>query len=466
MTLNSYHFREKSEPQALQHAPKSEVPDFDSCPENFDTDEAMKLYNVHPRSLKDCFDMFAEIPSCVDDLPALERITYEALQDFADHSVAYLELRSTPKRLLYRSDRLLDHGRRVESNCPEYNEYISSNNEGTSGTGPDPVLDRYQGPKFLESNLASKEEYIATILRVMHDFEEKETLRWRERRRQAESDMTDQRVPLRCRLLVAMDRSQSLEEANENVDLAIEFFRRPSPRIVGIDLGGNPTKKDFREFASVAQRARDAGLRVTIHCAEVPSDEGKDWSDEDGATNSDETTQTNRQRFLEAQSILQFGPDRLGHALLLPPSLYDVLRERRIPVETCPTSNVMTLELSKRANGSLLHGLKQHPNLNNWLKDRHPIAVGTDDPGVFDTTPTQELLLLSKAFGLSETDIANLVLRSMEFAFCDLATKEEVLHDMQRRTSYLTSLLLDVRDGKEPSSRAEQSLEIFNELPN
>ena len=52
------------------------------------------------RTLQDCFDIFAILPSIITDLIALERITYETLEDFASHHVTYLELRSTPKRLL------------------------------------------------------------------------------------------------------------------------------------------------------------------------------------------------------------------------------------------------------------------------------------------------------------------------------------------------------------------------------
>ena len=36
------------------------------------------LYNLHPRSLQDCFDMFAELPTIVNDLTAVRRITLAA----------------------------------------------------------------------------------------------------------------------------------------------------------------------------------------------------------------------------------------------------------------------------------------------------------------------------------------------------------------------------------------------------
>jgi len=38
---------------------------------------------------------------------------------------------------------------------------------------------------------------------------------------------------------------------------------------VGIELSGNPTVGDFRDFIKVLQRAKDNGIKTSIHCAEI-----------------------------------------------------------------------------------------------------------------------------------------------------------------------------------------------------
>jgi adenosine deaminase len=86
----------------------------------------------------------------------------------------------------------------------------------------------------------------------------------------------------------------------------------------------------------------------------------------------------------------------------------------------------MTLELAKKCSGSLLEGLRQHPQLENWLRVRHPISVGTDDPGVFHTNATKELLLLQKAFNVDKEGILGIVVQSMDHAFCSDKTKKLV----------------------------------------
>jgi adenosine deaminase len=163
------------------------------------------MYNVRPRSLQDCFAMFAEIPKCVNDLPALERITTEALEDFALHYVVYLELRSTPKVLLV----------------------SSSKNNKQSGT---------------KEESADKKRYCETILRAMVEFELRENERYTQ---EVASGNAKSRLPMICRFIVAIDRSGSAEEALEHAELAIDLKRNHhdhQERVVGVDLGGNPTK--------------------------------------------------------------------------------------------------------------------------------------------------------------------------------------------------------------------------------
>ena len=150
------------------------------------------MYNIRPRSLQDCFDMFAQIPKCVNDLISLNRITLEAIEDFAARNVVYLELRSTPKVLL---------------------------------------IDSAAG----RNEMANKKLYCETIIKCMEEFEKRDV---------EEKDRADKhcRIPMVCRFIVAVDRSGSQEEALEHVELAIALKQEHPEYLVGVDLGGNPTK--------------------------------------------------------------------------------------------------------------------------------------------------------------------------------------------------------------------------------
>lgn len=399
------------------------------------------MYNVRPRSLQDCFDMFSALPLVVNDLVALRRITRACLHHyFALHHTAYVELRSTPKRLL------LDF-RTANSSAAKTSNASSSS---SSSVNPD--------------HLCTKQQYVETIIRVMREFEREEEIRYRNEMEQQQKDYCGDsdgegwmlpvvRLPMVCRFIVSVDRSQSLLDATENIELAIRLKQQQQQHplhqddsdekhsnnvynnyVVGVDLGGNPTKNDFRDFEALFDQARAAGLKATIHTAEIPCSKPGD-----------------QQQYTEALSILRFRPDRIGHGVLLPADLMDQLQILKIPVEVCPTSNVMTLELHHQNSdsdrqelpGDLVAGLKQHVSLLRWINGNHPVAICTDDPGVFDTNPTQELWLLTLAFPniFSSTlqQLASLSLQSMEYAFCDQESKRNVLDRMQRHVDRVIS---------------------------
>jgi adenosine deaminase len=376
------------------------------------------------RTLKDCFDIFAILPKVITDLHSLERITYEALEDFASHHVAYLELRSTPKRILQK-------------------HYLND---------------------VEVSKMATKRDYITTVLNCIISYQRKEEDRYQtETLNCANDDNTNlPRLPLKCRFIVSIDRSNSLEDGLENLELAIEFLNSVEYKnlVVGIDLGGNPNNNDFRTFELLFQTGRQAGLKVTLHCAELPISE----RDHDSKT---QTNERDKQLYDEGKAMLDFCPDRLGHALLLPPSLQKKLQELQIPVETCPTSNVMTTnnllmtdvnssttttmstktgtDMCKQHLSLLIQSVRyNHGALVGWLKLNHPLSICTDDPAIFGTTITQELYIVISAFSnmINIRDLAyTIVLKSLDFSFCDKCTLSEMQRQIKHRIDYEVSNL-------------------------
>ena len=205
--------------------------------------------------------------------------------------------------------------------------------------------------------------------------------------------------PTRCvvRLLLSINRAQSVAAAEATVDLACERRRRVecgddggSHFVVGVDLSGNPTVGDFAAFAPALRRARACGLKITVHCAEVVKPE-------------------------EVRAIVAFAPDRLGHALHLPRDVVAALLEARIPIEMCPTSNTHTLHLDT---------LAKHPTLQLWLNARYPISINTDDAGVFATSASEELRRVADAFALSPSAAAALAAAPFAHAFADLRSED------------------------------------------
>uniref|UniRef100_A0A1D1Y2R1 Adenosine deaminase-like protein n=1 Tax=Anthurium amnicola TaxID=1678845 RepID=A0A1D1Y2R1_9ARAE len=116
------------------------------------------------------------------------------------------------------------------------------------------------------------------------------------------------------RLLLSIDRRESTAAAMETVNLALELC---DSGVVGIDLSGNPIIGEWQTFLPALRYAREKGLPITIHCGEVPNKE-------------------------EVNAILDFCPNRIGHACCLEEDDWKKLKSSKIPIEICLTSNVRT----------------------------------------------------------------------------------------------------------------------------
>lgn len=71
------------------------------------------------------------------------------------------------------------------------------------------------------------------------------------------------------RYLMAIDRRGGLTVAKETVELAKEFFLSTEDTILGLDLSGDPTIGQAKDFLEPLLEAKRAGLKLALHLAEV-----------------------------------------------------------------------------------------------------------------------------------------------------------------------------------------------------
>ncbi|XP_066996474.2 adenosine deaminase-like protein [Anabrus simplex] len=191
------------------------------------------------------------------------------------------------------------------------------------------------------------------------------------------------------KLIVSLDRRQGKQVAEENLDLVLNVRHQYPDIIVGTDLSGDPNKGNIDDYLPVLERARSLGLKLAVHCAEIPNQE-------------------------EVMKILQLKPERLGHATCIHPefggseTLWIKLLQWEIPVEICLTSNVRCKTVPSYA---------AH-HLERVIASKHPMTLATDDKGVFNTTLSQEYRIAAECFSLSKEDLYDLSLASVEYAFC------------------------------------------------
>lgn len=177
--------------------------------------------------------------------------------------------------------------------------------------------------------------------------------------------------PIAVGVIGIIQRTQSPESATQVVDMMVN----QRDNFIGIDLADSEDNFEPEKFARHFSRARAAGLRVTVHSGESPS--------EHAAVRIE-------------KSIDILGAERIGHGVQAVHHMncISLLRDRKILLEVCPWSNYLT-----KVTGAY----ENHP-IRNLLNAGVLIGICTDDPGVFGNTLTDEYVLLNKYHQLSEKD--------------------------------------------------------------
>ncbi len=149
------------------------------------------------------------------------------------------------------------------------------------------------------------------------------------------------------------------------------------PGVVGVDLAGGPTPAhDFgmEHYARAFTRAMEIGVGRTVHAGE-------------GRPPAEIRTAI---EVLHAQ--------RIGHGttLLEDPAVLDLVLERGVTIEACPTSNVHT---------GVIDAVSEHP-IARWLELGVKVAVCTDNTLLSDVDLPTELARVAQVPGMGPARIA------------------------------------------------------------
>ncbi|CAG9314532.1 unnamed protein product [Blepharisma stoltei] len=206
----------------------------------------------------------------------------------------------------------------------------------------------------------TKLEYLNSIIKAIREFQGK----------------------MVTKVLISVNRAQSVEAAWENIELAKNY-----PECVGVEFSGNPNIAKFRDFLEVFNHARDIGMKVSIHTAEIPDNE-------------------------DTLDIIRFRPDRLGHCCYLETEAENLIIENRIPIEICPSSNMATMGLTSMIDH----------HFGRFYTRSHPIAICTDDTLLLNTTLSKEYYLVAETFHLTIDDLKRIIRESALMSFFDWHT--------------------------------------------
>ncbi|OAD75759.1 hypothetical protein PHYBLDRAFT_154832 [Phycomyces blakesleeanus NRRL 1555(-)] len=203
------------------------------------------------------------------------------------------------------------------------------------------------------------------------------------------SAINEVRKSIVVRLIVSIDRRDTLEKAQEAVDLALHFR---SQGVVGIDLCGHVMEGSFVALRPAFDRAKQHGFPLTLHFGEV------------------------KENMAESLELLSIQPNRLGHATFLTPERRENIYAGNIPVEICMTSNILCKTTST---------YEEH-HIKDLLVEKHPFIICTDDKGVFFSQLSDEYTIAAKTFGLSKNELYEASYRTIDAIFEDETIKQNL----------------------------------------
>lgn len=209
-------------------------------------------------------------------------------------------------------------------------------------------------------------------------------------------------VVVRC-LVTAMRHAA---RSREIAELAIRFRDKG---VVGFDIAGAEAGYPPTRHLDAFEYMRNNNARFTIHAGEafgLPSIH---------------------------EAIAFCGADRLGHGVRIVDDiavdengeatlgrLASLLRDKRVPFEMCPTSNVQT-----GAVGSIA----EHP-FDLLARLRFRVTVNTDNRLMSDTTMSLEMLRLVEAFGYGWSDLERFTINAMKSAFFPFDQRLALIDDV------------------------------------
>lgn len=187
-------------------------------------------------------------------------------------------------------------------------------------------------------------------------------------------------------------RHYSKEQSMETVQLVKQFR---GTRVVGFDIASDEAGYPIDNHIDAFQYAREYNLNCTAHAGEACGPESV-W-----------------------ETLENFGPTRIGHGVRSgeDTKLLQFLKEKKIHLEVCPTSNVQT--------GIFPH-FRNH-NIDRLYNSGISLSVNTDCRTISDATLSGEYNNLQQAFGWSKRHFLRCNQEAITHAFTSNEVKKQLM---------------------------------------
>ena len=181
--------------------------------------------------------------------------------------------------------------------------------------------------------------------------------------------------------------------------------------VLAVDLAGPEDEGFSHKFIESMKLAKSYGYNITVHAGEA------------GSSNN------------VREAIELLNAQRIGHGIrsIDDKNLCNILKEKNIHLEICPTSNVQT---------KAVDSMKNHP-IKKFLKDDISLSINTDNRTVSDTTMQNELDIVSSLTDIKLDDYTKMYYNTVGVIFSNKDIKDKLI---KKYNNYIDKL--EVNNGK------------------
>ena len=223
-------------------------------------------------------------------------------------------------------------------------------------------------PQFHTRNGLTQEEVVKTVIEAKESVDIKSNL-----------------------ILCIMRGKDNMKQNYETIDIAKKYLGKG---VCAVDLAGAEALYKTKEYKKIFEYARENNIPFTIHAGEA-----------DGAES--------------VKSAIEFGAKRIGHGVRVieDAKLEEYIKENKIVLEVCPTSNIQTCICNSYAT---------HP-ISKLYGDGVLVTINTDNMTVSNTNLSNEYFNLVNETKITLEDINKMNKTAINAAFLTEEEKKELL---------------------------------------
>lgn len=190
-------------------------------------------------------------------------------------------------------------------------------------------------------------------------------------------------------IILCCMRTMSEDDAILVVEEGKKFLNKG---VVAIDLAGPEEEGFVKKYKKAIELARSYGYNITIHAGEAASS----------------------QNVIDAINLAK--AQRIGHGVRIKDmkEAYELVKETKVVLEMCPTSNIQT---------KAVEDFRKYP-LYDFYKNGINVSINTDNRTVSNIDLSNEIKLISDKFNIDKDEYIDIYLNTVNATFADECTKE------------------------------------------